>query len=79
MLRTMTEAQKEQTKLSATYLNGLAIALAAIGGFAPVASFITSSSSAFNTVELVVALFVTCLVMSLCLHMMARAILMVLK
>ena len=36
----------EQTKLSATYLNGLAIAIFAVGGLAPVVALVTGSPSA---------------------------------
>lgn len=32
-------AHNERTKLTATYLNGLAVALVAVGGFAPMFSF----------------------------------------
>jgi hypothetical protein len=57
----------EQVKLSATYLNGVAVALAAIGGISPLVGFAQDSRGA-------AALTITpaCWVMSLVLHYGAR-------
>jgi len=39
----MSLIQNEQTKLTATYLNGLAIALFGVGGIAPVLAYVFGS------------------------------------
>jgi hypothetical protein len=63
----------ERIKLTATYLNGCAIACIAIGGLAPVASVIVNGSqvSAFR----LFALALGCLCISFALHLAGRRIL----
>lgn len=69
----MTDAEKERTKLTATYLNGLAIAAAAVGGLAPAVGIATASDFEHLPVTLIVG--ATCLLLSLGLHFLGRAIL----
>lgn len=68
----------EQAKLTATYLNGVAIALFAVGGIAPTVTFMNgapTSPSAAGT-AIVVAV---CIISSALLHFSARAVLRRLK
>ena len=59
--------RNEQRKLTASFLNGVAIAMFGIGGFAPVAALAQS-----GTVSLTVAIFVFgCLFGSVGLHSLA--------
>ncbi|WP_264046869.1 amino acid transporter protein [Methylobacterium flocculans] len=62
----------ERAKLSATYLNGLAVAVFAVGGLAPV--FSTSFSSAPLGVPLWVVTWSAsiCWIVSVVLHLVAR-------
>ncbi|KQO45568.1 MULTISPECIES: hypothetical protein [unclassified Methylobacterium] len=62
----------ERAKLSATYLNGLAVAVFAVGGLAPI--FSTSFSSAPLGVPLwvVTASASVCWIVSVVLHLVAR-------
>jgi len=63
----------EQAKLTATYLNGVAIALAAIGGVAPWVGVVVQSSS---TDALRVSLSsLVCFSLSVALHYTARRVL----
>ena len=64
----------EQTKLTATYLNGLAIALFAVGGLAPVFSY-TFGSIVGQPLWAVAVAAAICLVVSAVLHLIARRIL----
>jgi hypothetical protein len=64
----------EQTKLTATYLNGLAIAIIAIGGIAPVFSYALGSMPGLPAWVLATAAFI-CLIVSGILHLVARRIL----
>lgn len=68
----MSLIHNEQAKLSATYLNGLAIAMFAVGGLAPSIGMAAGSVPVKATVG---ALMGYCLIASLCLHWMARRIL----
>jgi hypothetical protein len=69
-LPTMSLVENERAKLSATYLNGLAIAVMAVGGFAPLISFPFSEDgrSLWTTVLVVVI----CMAVSTALHFIAR-------
>ena len=67
----------EQTKLTATYLNGIAIALFAVGGIAPTVALLNSDSSSPGIGTSAMA--VVCLVTSTVLHLLARAVLRSLK
>ena len=42
-------ARNERKKLTATYLNGLAIAIAAVGGFSPVINFVQTGAASIWT------------------------------
>jgi hypothetical protein len=65
--------QNERVKLSATYLNGIAIAVFAVGCFAPlIASF--SSTGHGLTLKATMLTF-GCFVLSLILHYSARTLL----
>jgi len=50
--------RNEQNKLTATYLNGIAVALFAVGGFAPLASVAVGGQTFSDLV--VVVVFVGC-------------------
>lgn len=67
----------EQTKLTANYLNGVAISLFAVGGIAPTVALLNSDSTSPGTGTS--AIFVICLVSSAVLHVLARAALRSLK
>ena len=70
----MSAIHNKQTKLSATYLNGLAIALFAVGGIAPLFSY-ALGSMAGQTLLTVAVWAAICLVVSLILHLTARIVL----
>lgn len=59
----------ERAKLSATYLNGIGIALFAVGSLAPIVSVINGST---QQVWPVVVLVLCCAVLSVVLHLGAR-------
>jgi hypothetical protein len=66
--------RNEQNKLTATYLNGIAVALFAVGGFAPLANFVAGSlSNGFLVLSLL--FFAGCVALSGALHYFARSIL----
>ncbi|MCR9122525.1 MAG: amino acid transporter [Phyllobacteriaceae bacterium] len=60
----------ERIKLTANYLNGTAIAILAIGGFAPVVSYATNTRS--DPVEIIATVSVGCLITSSFLHYIVR-------
>jgi hypothetical protein len=60
----------ERTKLTATYLNGVAIAIFAIGGFALLISLASASDSTAPSVLVWIA--VGCVLASFALHLIAR-------
>ena len=65
----VTKTREEQIKLQAGYLNGLAVALAAIGGIAPlVAAVLRTDAAGWRSM----ALALICLAMSYVLHRVAR-------
>lgn len=68
----MSLVYNEQTKLTATFLNGLAIAMFAVGGLAP---SVGMASGSVPVSILVAALMGYCLIASLILHLMARRVL----
>jgi Na+/melibiose symporter-like transporter len=70
-----TTIHNERTKLSATWLNGLAIALAAIGGFAPTVSYFAEQNQQTLPAITSLAVAVACLTMSIALHLVARTLL----
>ena len=64
--------QNERAKLSANYLNGVAISLAAVGGIAPWIAFIQGAVGR----PIVVGLSsVVCVLISIGLHLVARVLL----
>ncbi|MBM3603443.1 MAG: amino acid transporter [Alphaproteobacteria bacterium] len=68
----MTLIRNEQTKLTATFLNGIGIAVFAVGGLAPVFSSLYSEGGPTN---FLLAMSVVCFFASLGLHWLARTIL----
>ena len=60
----------ERTKLTATYLNGIAIATFAVGGLAPIVALVSSSTqvSALTSISLLTAF---CIILSGVLHLIA--------
>jgi hypothetical protein len=66
----MTEGEKEQTKLTANYFNGAAIAILAIGGLAPVVA-LTSTKPLLP----VLLVSVICILFSFGIHLLARGLL----
>lgn len=63
----------ERRKLSATYLNGLAVAVFAVGGFAPFISTVLASGSGAQSPFLVLAVMAVCWMVSGAIHSAARA------
>ncbi|MBL3552578.1 amino acid transporter [Rhodovulum sulfidophilum] len=72
----MTTIRDEQTKLTANYVNGLALALFAVGGLA---SLFSNAYSEHGLTTQVVLASAVCFVASLLLHLLARLILKGLK
>ena len=68
----MTLIRNEQTKLTATYLNGIGIAVFAVGGLAPVFSSLYGDDGVSN---FLLAMSVVCFCASVGLHWLARIIL----
>lgn len=64
-----TLVHNERLKLTATYANGLAIAVFAVGGFAPIFGFLSAERSPNTAVIIFVAI---CFPMSVSLHLIAR-------
>lgn len=63
--------RNERRKISATYVNGVAIALVAVGGFAPAASLIQTGQMSFVSSSLITI----CVLISGALHLVARRLL----
>ena len=74
----MSLIHNERIKLLATYVNGLAIALLALGGLAPVLSIFTGSKADGSTSDALV-IVVICVIVSASLHYTASLILRRLK
>lgn len=68
----MNHFRNEQTKLTATFINGMAIAMFAVGGLAP---SIGMAAGSVPPAPLVAILMAYCLIGSLALHLIARRIL----
>lgn len=64
--------RNEQTKLTATFLNGIGIAVFAVGGLAPVFSSLYTEGGPSN---FLLAMSVVCFSAAMGLHWIARAIL----
>lgn len=71
--RRLNLVRNERLKLSATYLNGIAIALIAVGGFAPSISVLTGASVA--QAWLAAGLLGVCTSISVGLHLAASRLL----
>ena len=69
----MSLIHNEQAKLTATYLNGVAIAIAAVGGVAPWVAFLVQATG--QGLVPVVMSSVVCSGLSLGLHFLARKVL----
>lgn len=65
--------RNERLKLSATYLNGVAIAILAVGGFAPATAVVTGASAAASSLAFV--LLLVCVGASVALHYTASDLL----
>lgn len=63
----------ERRKLSATYLNGVAVAVFAVGGFAPFISTVLASGSGSQNPLLVFGVMAICWMVSGAIHSAARA------
>lgn len=63
----------ERTKLTATYLNGVAIAIFAIGSFAPLVSLASNEAGAAPNILVWIA--GGCVIFSFALHLIARLLL----
>jgi hypothetical protein len=70
--------RNERLKLFATYLNGLGIALFAVGGLAPLFSVLYGSTSG-NPMGFVAAVSASCFIASVALHLLGSFILRGLK
>jgi hypothetical protein len=68
----------EQVKLTATYMNGVAIALFAVGGIAPTITFMNGGLTSPSAVGTAIVVAV-CIISSALLHFSARAVLRRLK
>lgn len=68
----MTLVRNEQTKLTATFLNGIGVAVFAVGGLAPVFSSLYTENGP-PTFTLIMS--VICFCAAMCLHWTARIIL----
>jgi hypothetical protein len=65
----------ERTKLTATWLNTLATALIAAGGFAPAAAYIYGLAALPIGGGFIVALMLGCFVFGMCLHFVGWSLL----
>lgn len=68
----MSLIHNERTKLTATYLNGIAVAIFAVGGFAPLVGWFNSGSGPGRPV---IALSVICILVSAGIHLAGRFLL----
>ncbi|MEL7347124.1 MAG: hypothetical protein AAFN17_05160 [Pseudomonadota bacterium] len=69
----MTKVEEERIKLSAAYLNGVAVSTLAIGLLAPAVGIAAGSVAAADTV--LIALMMAALFTSFCLHCVDRGVL----
>jgi hypothetical protein len=63
--------ENEQVKLTATYLNGVAITMFAVGGLAPVVALVSGATTS-TPVALVAVLTTVCVGLSGALHLVAK-------
>jgi hypothetical protein len=71
----MNLVHNEQAKLTATYLNGLAIATFAVGGLAPLFSALNAGTPGPLPFWAVASISLVCALTSLSLHLIARLVL----
>ncbi len=67
----MSVVENEQVKLTATYLNGLAIAIFAVGGLAPLVSIVSGTAHPSALLP-IAALTTVCVLLSGALHLIAK-------
>lgn len=67
----MSKSRDERIKLQANYLNGLAIAVLAIGGIAPLASVFYGTAAASSPIVVFYGVAI-CILCSFALHWMAK-------
>ena len=72
----MNVIHNERLKLLATYLNGMAIAIFAVGGLAPSFAMIYGTNISASSTAFVAVVAVSCLFASIGLHYLASLILM---
>ncbi|QRM42397.1 amino acid transporter [Rhizobium sp. BG4] len=65
----MSLVENERTKLTATFLNGIAIAVFAVGSFAPTIASLGATGTTSTTIRMIA---VICLLASGALHLTAR-------
>lgn len=65
----------ERTKLTAAYLNGIALAILAVGAFAPLFAFVYGTADLLLPAWALIVGFVICVFISYALHWVARWIL----
>lgn len=70
-----TLVRNERAKLSATYVNGLAIATFAVGGLAPLVTLLSASAPGPGAAGIVYGLAAFCWIVSGAHHLLARGIL----
>ena len=71
----MSKANEERLKISATYLNGIAIAIFAVGSLAPFFSYLYGSGEQSRPLWVVLTVSAICTAASGGLHLIARRIL----
>lgn len=69
------EAEKEQAKLTATYMNGIAVTIFALGCFSPVVARLYGTGSFGVSIEKAALTAMACLAISMGLHIFARMLL----
>lgn len=68
----ISEADKESAKLTATYVNGFAIAVAAIGGLAPIINAVYATEPMLLEPWQIAGVSIGCFVASAVLHIAAK-------
>lgn len=72
---TLSDAEKEQTKLRATFLNNIGIGVMLIGVFTPIARIAYEGTGTANSLFWLVGSPIACFLLSLILHLGAMKIL----
>jgi hypothetical protein len=71
----MSLVRNERMKLTATYINGISIALFAVGGLAPLFSTLYASAGSAQPMWVIAIVSLICFILSVALHFVARWIL----